>query len=114
MLSNLFLFSIYLLLTHYGLDYKISSSLLFALGTLQTFIFNRRWTFNFKEKRFTSFIRYFFAYFFCYWINILSLIIAVEYFEFPHQITQAILILVIAFILFLMQKYWVFRQSERY
>jgi len=45
LLSNAVLFSLYLAFTEAGLSSKISMTLLYLMGVLQTFYFNKRWTF---------------------------------------------------------------------
>ena len=44
--SNAVLYCIYLVATNYGIGYKTAMILLYAIGILLTFLFNRRWTFT--------------------------------------------------------------------
>jgi len=109
--SNLILYLAYLALTHYGMEYRLAMSLLYLLGVLQTFAANRNWTFSHRENKKRSLPRYFLAYGACYFLNLGILYLFVEQLGFSHEITQGAAILTIAAILFLLQKYWVFRNS---
>ena len=44
LVSNAVLYLLYLLLTTVGVGHKTAMTLLFAVGTLQTFVVNKRWT----------------------------------------------------------------------
>jgi putative flippase GtrA len=107
--SNLLLFLLYLLVTTLGIGPKIAMTLLFALGTMQTFIFNKRWTFAHRGFLQASFLKYVAIYSFAYLLNLTALLVLVDNLGYPHQVVQGIMILSIAMMLFLLQKYWVFR-----
>lgn len=106
--SNLILYLIYVALTKIGFDYKVAMTMLFALGAMNTFIFNRRWTFNFKGALAYSLLKYLIVYFFAYVVNLIFLIIFVDYFNYPHELIQGLMITILAMVLFLVQRYWVF------
>ncbi len=106
--SNAVLYLAYLLLTEIGLGHKTAMTLLYILGVLQTFVFNRRWTFRHQGRMPKALLRYLASYGFSYFFNLAMLIIMVDILGLPHQIVQGILILIIAGLLFLLQKYWVF------
>jgi putative flippase GtrA len=106
--SNLVLYLIYLLITAFGLGYKISMTMLYVIGTLQTFALNAHWTFKHRGNNRASLVKYFIAYGACYLINILALIVFVDHMGLPHQIVQGVMILLIAVVMFLLQKFWVF------
>lgn len=110
--SNAFLYLIYIVLTGFGLDYKTAMTLLFVLGTLQTFLANKRWTFSHQGLPGLAFLKYASVYCFAYLINFLALVVLVDYQNIPHQIVQAGTIPILAVMLFLLQKFWVFRCHE--
>lgn len=112
LVSNGIGFFLYLLLTGAGLFPKVSMLLLYVLGVVQSFIFNKKWTFNHHGDQIAIFIRYFIVYFFGYFINLCALIIFVDRFGYPHQFVQFTMIPVIAIFIFLMQKIWVFRVQQ--
>ncbi len=64
--SNLVLYVVYLFFTMLGMGHKTAMTLLYVIGTLQTFIFNKRWTFSHVGNIQKSMMRYFAAYGGCY------------------------------------------------
>jgi len=106
--SNGVLFASYLLLTTVGLGHKTAMTLLYILGVIQTFIFNKRWTFKHHGVIQKTFFRYVHSYVFGYFLNLLALFILVDYLGYPHQWIQGIMILLFALMLFALQKFWVF------
>jgi len=107
--SNLLLFLLYLLLITLGSGPKIAMTLLFVLGTMQTFIFNKSWTFAHRGFLQASFLKYVAIYSFAYLLNLTALLVLVDGFGYPHQCVQGGMILALALMLFLLQKFWVFR-----
>ena len=112
LISNLLLFLFYLGLTTAGLDYKIAMSLLYLVGILQTFVFNKKWTFNRQAHPSTAFVRYFGLYVVGYLVNLLALFTLVDQIGWPHQWVQGVMIPIMALLLFLVQKYWVFSKLK--
>lgn len=112
LISNLLIFIIYLSITGFGVGHKSSMSLLFALGVIQTFVFNKRWTFGHEGFLRASFLRYVIIYILAYFLNFMALLFLVDKLGYPHQVVQGLLILSISLILFLLQKFWVFRSLE--
>ena len=110
LVSNLLLYLIYLSLTGLSIGHKTAMTLLFAIGTMQTFVFNKRWTFAHQGFFQTSFLKYLAVYGFAYLLNLMSLLVFADYLGLPHQIVQGVMILALAIMLFILQKYWVFRK----
>ncbi len=106
--SNAIGFCLYLLLTAAGLGPKLAMSLLFALGTLQTFVFNRKWSFQYRQQDRTVFFRYLTTYGLGYLVNLGALIVLVDHARLPHAAVQGVMILAVAAMSFLLQKFWVF------
>lgn len=102
-------YGLYFGLTYAGLGPKLAMSLLYVLGILQTFVFNKKWAFRHEGMHRQAFIRYIITYGIGYLINLLALFVLVDRLGFPHQIVQAVLIVIIALFLFMLQKLWVFR-----
>lgn len=107
--SNFILYLVYLLLTIIGLGYKAAMTLTYVVGISQTFLLQKKWTFNYQGFFKLSLIKYLTAYFISYAINFGALLFFVDYLKIPHQLVQATLILVIALLMFLLLKFWVFR-----
>lgn len=107
--SNLLLYLAYLALTTAGIEPKLSMSLLYLVGVAQTFVFNKRWSFRHSGMHGIAFIRYCSAYGLGYVINLLVLVVLVDRMGYPHEIVQGGMVLLLAVMLFLLQKFWVFR-----
>lgn len=107
--SNLFCYLVYLGMTRLGMDPKLAMSILYCVGVLQTFLFNRNWTFNHSGAQRVVFSRYCAAYGLGYVLNLSVLYVLVDRHGYPHQIIQGMMILLLAVMLFLAQKFWVFR-----
>ena len=109
--SNGALYAAYLILTAAGLGVKLTMTLLYVVGVIQTFIFNKRWTFRHDGPHRTAFARYCISYAFGYFLNLLVLYVLVDRLGYMHQIVQGVMIIGLAAILFLLQKFWVFRTN---
>lgn len=88
---------------------KTAMSLLYVIGVLQTFVFNRKWTFSHDGAAHTALFRYACAYGLGYVVNLAALYLCVDRLNYPHLPVQGTMIIVLAGMLFLLQKYWVFR-----
>ena len=110
-LSNAALFLLYLVLTLLGLGHKVAMTLCFAIGVLQTFLFNKNWTFAYRAGGSRSLLRYIAAYFSAYLINLLALLWLVDGLQLPHQLVQGFAIVLLALYLFVLQKFWVFPRN---
>jgi putative flippase GtrA len=109
--SNLALYAGYLGLTMAGMGHKTAMTLLYVVGVLQTFYFNRGWTFSHAGRPFTAFLRYLTAYAMGYLFNLFFLWLGADQLHLPHQWVQAAAIVIVALYLFLTQRYWVFAPS---
>lgn len=106
--SNALGFVWYLLLTWLGIGPKTAMSVLFLIGTLQTFVFNKRWSFQYGGTDRLVLVRYLAAYGAGYLLNLAMLIVLVDYAGYPHVAVQAVMIIMVAAMMFLLQKFWVF------
>ncbi len=107
--SNAVLFLAYLAVTWLGMGPKLAMTLLYAIGVMQTFLFNKQWTFGHRASHRTAFLRYCLAYGMGYAVNFLAMVLFVDRWGYPHQVVQGVMVLVLAILLFLLQKFWVFR-----
>lgn len=107
--SNALLYLAYLALTSAGVEPKLAMSLLYALGVIQTFYFNKTWSFRHGGTHGPAFIRYCISYGLGYLFNLVALYVLADRLGHPHQIVQGALIICTAVLLFLLQKLWVFR-----
>jgi putative flippase GtrA len=109
--SNLVCYLVYLGLTRLGMNPKLAMSVLYSVGVLQTFVFNKLWTFKHDGVVRTAFYRYCTVYGLGYLFNLTSLYVLVDRLGYPHQVIQGMMIMLVASMLFLAQKFWVFRTA---
>ena len=105
--SNGIGYLLYLLLTWLGMEYRVAVTLLFAVGVVQTFFF-KSWSFGHTGTTKPALLRYWAVYIAAYFLNIAALTALVEYVDVPHQIAQLILVFVIAGLIFVALRFWVF------
>jgi putative flippase GtrA len=103
------LFGLYLLLTSTGLSHVPGMTLVYAVGVAQTFVANRSWTFGHTGAPGAPFARYVATYGLGYLVNLALLTLLVDVAGLPHAWVQGALIFVVAALVFVLQKYWVFR-----
>lgn len=108
LLSNVALYLVYLGLTAVGVGHKTAMTLSYVAGTLQTFLFNRAWTFQHTGAVPRSLGRYLAAYLGSYVLNLGVLYLFVDRLGLPHAVVQGVAILGIAVLLFVVQRSWVF------
>lgn len=101
-------YCLYLFLTWSGMGPKLAMSLLFCLGTLQTFVFNKRWSFKYRGRDRMVMLRYLCAYGIGYLVNLAALLVLVDHLHYRHATVQGVMILGVAALMFLLQKFWVF------
>ncbi len=106
--SNAMLYLVYLGITGVGLGHKTAMTLAYVLGVLQTFLINKAWTFAHLGHNGLAFFRYLTAYGGCYLLQLFILYLFVDHLGLHHAIVQGVAICVVACLLFLLQKYWVF------
>ena len=107
--ANIFGFLLYALFTELGVSPVWTISIFYPVHIGIAFYLNKRWSFNFKGRLSASAVRYLAAYVGCYGLNVAMLKFFNGYLGYSHLIVQAIAIVVIAALLFLAQKMWVFR-----
>jgi putative flippase GtrA len=111
-LSNALLYVLYLAATALGMGPKSAMTLLYCVGVAQTFVLNRQWTFGGRGDMRKALPRYGAAYAAGYALNFVLLMALVDAAGLPHQAVQAALIALIALLMFLAQKFWVFRAPQ--
>lgn len=109
--SNIVGYFIYIGLNLAGCGPKLAMTLTYGLGVVQTFLFNRSWSFQFRGTMAPAFLRYIAAYAAGYFINLLALMLLVDRLGLSHVLIQGFMILIIATMLFLAQRYWVFPRA---
>ncbi len=110
--SNASIYVLYLVLTGIGMGPKLAMSLLYMVGVLQTFVFNKAWTFRYVGQGRAAFWRHVILYAAGYGLNFVLLTMLVDTLNWPHQWVMAGLVVLMAVFFFVGQKFWVFRQSS--
>lgn len=110
--TNALGYLLYLGLTALGMGPKLAMSLLYIVGVLQTFVFNRSWTFAYAGAGKAAFRRHVTLYAVGYGLNLLTLAWLVDTLHFQHQWVMAGMVVFMAVFFFSGQKFWVFRQSH--
>jgi len=111
-ISNLVGYFIYLRITYAGMEHKLAMTLLFLIGILETFFFNKRWTFKHRGFLQQAFVRYSVTYGIAYLLNLLALVFFVDSLGYPHQLVQAIAVITLALMLFITLRVWVFGNTN--
>lgn len=111
-LNNLLGYLIYLLITFLGVDPKIVITILYPVGAATAYFGHSKYSFKHHGKRTNSMLRYVAAHLVGYSVNFLMLFILTDKLKFPHQAVQAAAIFVVAGVLFLMFKYFVFPKAD--
>lgn len=106
--ANVLLYLAYLGLTWTGVGHKTAMTFLYGTGVLLTFVANSAWSFNRTSLGGGAFARYLMAHVLGYLLNFMLLWVAVDKLHMAHQGVQAVAILAVAMVLFLLHRYWVF------
>ena len=102
----------YLVLVENGLDPKLVVTILYPVGLLVGYIGNKYFTFRDRGKTCSRGTRYLAVYAFGYLLNLVLILLFVDRLGFPHQIVQALAILMVAVVLFIMLRTFVFKQHS--
>jgi putative flippase GtrA len=109
---NLSGYLLYLLATYLGAEPKLTMSVLFFLGVALSFLLNRSWTFQHSGYAARSLWRFVVVYLGGYALNLLALMWFHDRLGYAHQWVQGCAIVVIALLMFLLNRYFVFRASD--
>ena len=110
-LTNVLGYAIYLILTNLWDAPKLTMTALFFVGASMGFLANRRFTFRHEGAIGVTGVRYLLAQVVGYLLNLVLLLLFVDWFDFPHQIVQAIAIVIVAIFLFVVLRLFVFAPS---
>lgn len=109
---NIIGYSVYLLITHLGVEPKLTVSILYPQAVLLGFYGHRNFAFAHKGSVTNSGVRFLIAHLFGYGINLLLLYMFVDLLSYNHQIVQAFTILLLTGYFFIVYKYFVFSKNK--
>jgi putative flippase GtrA len=110
-ISNATGYLVYFLLTFLFVGPKLAMTVVYLTAALIGFLGNRRWTFSYKGNILPIMVKYIFAHFLCYSMNLSILYIFVDRMSYSHLTVQAVAIGLCAGFLFLLLKKVVFIDS---
>jgi len=109
--SNAAIYFVYLLITYLGVEPKAAMTLVYIIGASIGFIGNRKWTFSHRGDSTIAALRFALAHLFGYLLNFLILLTFVDRLGYNHQWVQAVAIIIVAGVLFIIFKRFVFREK---
>lgn len=112
LLNNFLSYLIYILITFFWLDPKVAITLFYPIVAIIAYVTHLKYSFAYKGNNIGALIRYSLAYSSGYGLNLMMLFILADKLKYPHQIVQAIAIPLVAIVLFLMLKYFVFPSPQ--
>jgi len=107
--TNMIAFLLYVFITFLGVSPVLTISIVYPVHIGAAYYFNKKWSFNYHGRLSSSAIRYLVSYIGCYALNVVVLEFFSGYLGFSHLIVQAVAVVMIALVLFLAQKFWVFK-----
>lgn len=108
LVSNAIGYLAYLALTAIVMAPTSAMTLIYGVGVAQSFWFNKRWSFRHDGTHGPAFVRYCAAYGLGYVVNLAALVVLVGHRRYPHQLVQGTTMILLAMMLFALQKFWVF------
>lgn len=106
-LNNLWGYGLYLLVTYFWLEPMAALSLLYPVCVMTAFWGHSKYSFK-NKMRFDALLRFVFVYFIGYIINLCILSVFVDWLHVPHQLVQGITVFVVATIIFVLCKHFVY------
>ena len=111
-LNNLLGYLIYLLVTFFWLEPMVAISLLYPVGAITAYFGHSKYAFTYQGKHTYALLRYIIAHLIGYGVNFLMLYLLWDKLKLPHQAVQAAAIVVVAGVLFLLFRYFVFPHTK--
>lgn len=107
-LTNVLGYTVYLFLTYLWGAPKLTMTLLYFVGASIGFLANRRFTFRHKGHIGVAGARYLLVQLAGYLLNLVLLLLFVDWLGLAHQLVQAIAVVVVAIFLFFLLRFFVF------
>jgi putative flippase GtrA len=111
-LTNLAGYLLYLAVTWLWLEPKLAVTVLYPVGVAAAYFGHARYAFTYRGGARRGWLRYLIAHALGYGANVLTLCVFADAIGFPHQAVQAAAIPLVAGVLFLLFKYFVFAPAS--
>ena len=109
--NTLLVYLLYVALIKLGLDHKLALFFDYLVGILLGYLLHRYWTFSGNKHR-RSFIKYIVLYIVVFLLNLLMLILSVDFLLLDPIYSQFFIIGIISLVSFAVQNTWVFGIKE--
>ena len=107
-LNNSWGYFLYLFVTWLGMDPRLAVSMLYPVAAVSAYFAHAKYSFNYQMGQTSAKFRFIIAQIIGYLVNVIMLSVLVERFGYPHQMVQAAAIFVIAGVLFILFRIYVF------
>ncbi len=107
-LNNLLGYLIYLVVTWFWLDPKIAVTVMYPIGAVTAYFGHARYSFAYSGRTSHGIVRYVIAHLIGYGANIGMLYLFSDRLGYPHQLVQAVAIVAVAGILYMLFRCFVF------
>lgn len=97
---------------YFSIEHKIAATLVFILSMLFNFLVNKNWTFKFNQNNRHTKWKFVATYLFGYLLNIGILGLFVDYLHYSAGLVQLVAIGFLVIYYFVLNKYFVFKQSK--
>jgi putative flippase GtrA len=101
-------YGVYFILVNY-IFYLIALLIAHIIGVINSFLWNKYWTFQSKRFTLIEFIKFNLVYALVFIINAIALFVCVNELSFDPKISQLVLLPVITLVSFFGQKFWTFK-----
>ena len=108
-LNTLVGYGLFALLVYLNIFYLLSLSISHIVGTTHSYLWNRYFTFNSKNRFTQEFPKFITVYASIYVLNFALLYLAVDLFKFNVFISQLVILGLVTAISFIGQRYWAFK-----
>ena len=110
-LSNVLAYISFVVLTHYGMEPKLTMSMLYVIVFMISFLGNKHWTFSHTGAMSPAMFRFVITHAIGYAFNLLMLSVFVDRLDYDHRLVQLAVMGILVFYFFFALRLFVFRQG---
>lgn len=111
-LNTLINWGIFYFLNYIGVYYIVSNVIGYTVATINSYLWNSKWVFNYTNERFKTLIKFVLLNLFGMTINTGILFILVEGFKIKKMVAVIIATFIVMIINYFINKLWIFRKKE--